>query len=151
MERILFSPNPSDRSQDFMVINGTIENDKFKRSKIGKEIVDYDNLKKLFSDDFCTVYKGDDFIVLRSLYKERDEANRLIYYVYKIDSKIDIEEILNHLEKDSKAIERTFDREAVVQILSNIKKSPNYKLLALTLAAVITAVIIAGICLIFNK
>lgn len=130
MNRILFSVNPLDRTTDFMIVDGEVVKNESTRFQIEKQLNTFHHLKKIFSDDFFTIYKGDDFFVLNSFYKEKDEGDRQIYYVYKINDSLSIDQILGFLEKDSSVIERTIDKENVLKTLKLIKEHKNYKLLA---------------------
>lgn len=130
MNRILFSPNPLDRTIDYLIVDGENVNNEKLRFQIEKQLNNFDHLKKIFSDQFLTLYKGDDSLIIKSFYKQKDESERQIYYVYKINTGLSIDQILEFLEKDSLMIGRTIDREQVLETLKLIKEHKNYKLLA---------------------
>src|SRR5690554_5287303 len=113
MERVLVSQNERNNGTDYLIVNGKITTDEDKVVYYGRKFSKTDGWDKVYKDEFIEIKKQQNQLLIKSFYNERDTINSIIYYMYLIEENDNIETILNHLEKDSQLINRTFDKEQV--------------------------------------
>ena len=127
MERVLVSQNERNNGTDYLIVNGKITNDEDKVVYYGRKFSKTDDWDKVYKDEFIEIKKQQNQLLIKSFYNERDNINSIIYYMYLIEENDNIETILNHLEKDSQLINRTFDKEQVQNIIEQINSKEGLK------------------------
>lgn len=127
MRRILVSQNEKNSGLGYLIVNGQLLNDEDEIVYYGNIFSETDNWKEVFRDDFLEIRQQDKQLLIKSFYNYKDVVGRVIYYMYLIDDMDDIETILNYLEKDSEVINRTFDRERVLEIVERINTNDRLK------------------------
>ena len=127
MERVLVSQNERNNGTDYLIVNGKITTDEDKVVYYGRKFSKTDDWDKVYKDEFIEIKKQQNQLLIKSFYNERDNINSIIYYMYLIEETDNIETILNHLEKDSQLINRTFDKEQVQNIIEQINSKEGLK------------------------
>jgi len=127
MERVLVSQNERNNGTDYLIVNGEISNDRNKVVYYGRKFSKTDDWIEVYKDDFLEIRQQQNQLIIKSFYNERDTINSIIYYMYLIEETDDIETILSFLEKDSKLINRTFDKERIQKVIEQIKSNEGLK------------------------
>lgn len=127
MKRILVSQNENNSGAGYLIVNGELLDNEDKIVYYGRVFSSTDEWKKLYKDDFLEIKQQENQLLIKSFYNDKDVAGRIIYYMYLIEETDNIETILNHLEKDSQLINRTFDKEQVQNIIEQINNKEGLK------------------------
>ena len=127
MERVLVSQNERNNGTDYLIVNGEISNDRNKVVYYGRKFSKTDDWIEVYKDDFLEIRQQQNQLIIKSFYNERDTINSIIYYMYLIEETDDIETILSFIEKDSKLINRTFDKERIQKVIEQIKSNEGLK------------------------
>lgn len=127
MERILVSQHEENNGTDYVILNGNLLKDSTEVMQYAKKVIDVDDFRIMYSDEYLTISQKENKILFSSHYENRDNAGRKIYYLYLIDKQDNLETILDYLEKDSMALQRNFDREKTLEIIQKIKNNSTLK------------------------
>lgn len=146
MKRILISQNETNDNTDYLIENGKILKDKDALVHYGRLLAQTNDWKCVYKDDFMEIRSNENQLILKSYCVEPDNFGSTIYYMYLIyensDSPIkNTDLLLDTLEEDIAAIDRTIDRERTQRLVEHvrskeeIKKRINIALIALLLVA----------------
>lgn len=127
MKRVLTSQNERNNGTDYLIVDGNLMQEEYKILEYGKLFSNANKWIETYKDDFIEIRKDKNQLLIKSFYNDKDVVGRVIYYMYLIDDTDDIETILNYLEKDSQVINRTFDRERVLEIIERINTNDRLK------------------------
>lgn len=127
MERILMSQHEDNNGTDYVVLNGKLLQDKDDIREYARKIIDTEDFKVKYSDEYITISQKDNKILFSSNYENKDNVGRKIYYMYLIDNGDDLETILEYLERDSMALNRQVDREKTLEIIKRIQRNNELK------------------------
>lgn len=144
MERILMSQHENNNGTDYVVLNGKLLQDKDDIREYARKIIDTEDFKVKYSDEYITISQKENKILFSSNYENKDNVGRKIYYMYLIDNGVDLETILKYLERDSMALNRQFDREKTLEIIKRIQGNNKLKSNLQKLIIIIVAVVLAG-------
>jgi hypothetical protein len=144
MERILMSQHEDNNGTDYVVLNGKLLQDKDDIREYARKIIDTEDFKVKYSDEYITISQKENKILFSSNYENKDNVGRKIYYMYLIDNGVDLETILKYLERDSMALNRQFDREKTLEIIKRIQGNNKLKSNLQKLIIIIVAVVLAG-------
>ena len=144
MERILMSQHEDNNGTDYVVLNGKLLQDKDDIREYARKIIDTEDFKVKYSDEYITISQKENKILFSSNYENKDNVGRKIYYMYLIDNGDDLETILEYLERDSMALNRQFDREKTLEIIKRIQGNNKLKSNLQKLIIIIVAVVLAG-------
>lgn len=123
MKRLLISQNENNDGTDYIVVDGELLDENADLLKYNKKIIEANNWKEIYKDDYLEVKNDFREILLKSFCNEKDVAGRIIYYLYVIDDSIDnIDSVLNYLENDINVIERSFDKARTLKVINKIRK-----------------------------
>lgn len=150
MERILMSQHEDNDGTDYVVLNGKLLQDRDDIREYARKIIDTEDFKVKYSDEYITISQKENKILFSSNYENKDNVGRKIYYMYLIDNGDDLETILEYLERDSMALNRQFDREKTLEIIKRIQgnnelKSNLQKWIIITVAVVLAGYLISKI------
>ena len=150
MERILMSQHEDNDGTDYVVLNGKLLQDRDDIREYARKIIDTEDFKVKYSDEYITISQKENKILFSSNYENKDNVGRKIYYMYLIDNGDDLETILEDLERDSMALNRQFDREKTLEIIKRIQgnnelKSNLQKWIIITVAVVLAGYLISKI------
>lgn len=150
MERILMSQHEDNNGTDYVVLNGKLLQDRDDIREYARKIIDTEDFKVKYSDEYITISQKENKILFSSNYENKDNVGRKIYYMYLIDNGDDLETILEYLERDSMALNRQFDREKTLEIIKRIQgnnelKSNLQKWIIITVAVVLAGYLISKI------
>ena len=146
MKRILISQNEKNNSEDYVVVDGNLIDDKELGLHYYRKVSKADNWKHTYKDDFFELKNKNNNIFIKSHYSDKDDIHRNIYYLYLIENK-DLDVVLDYLEKDSQQISRKIDRDKTLEVIKKIKanerlKSYLFKLILVLAVASIAYIII---------
>lgn len=127
MNRVLVSQSEDNKRTEYLIVNGEILNDDDSVVKYGRIISRTDDWKELYNDNFLEIRENKNQLLIKSFYIDKDSVGRVLYYLYLIDDEDDFDVILNYLEKDSRLIDRTFDRKKTEELLEHLKKHREIK------------------------
>lgn len=127
MKRILISQNAQNDGTDYLIVDGEILADADSMVKYGRMISQTDDWSEVYQDDYLVIRKDRNQLLLKSFYNEKDIVGRFIYYFYLIEESDNFQIILNHLQKDSRLINRTFDRDRTEDLINKIENSEKVK------------------------
>jgi len=127
MKRVLVSQNEQNNGTDYLIVDGKLLNDEDKIVYYGREFSKTDDWKEIHKEDFLEIRKNKNQLLIKSFYNEKDSIGSVIYYMYLIDETVNIQTIIDYLEKDSQLIKRTFDKRRTQEIISEIKKNKEIK------------------------
>lgn len=135
---------------DYVVLNGKLLQDRDDIREYARKIIDTEDFKVKYSDEYITISQKENKILFSSNYENKDNVGRKIYYMYLIDNGDDLETILEYLERDSMALNRQFDREKTLEIIKRIQgnnelKSNLQKWIIITVAVVLAGYLISKI------
>lgn len=139
MKRILISQNEKNDGTDYVVVDGQLINDKDLHQEYYNKVKETRNWKQSFKNDFLELKSNNNNILINSHYLDKDNVNRNIFYIYLIENKDNLEDILEYLDKDSKLINRNVDREKTLEIINRIKANKGIKLNLANLLLVLAA------------
>lgn len=127
MKRILYSQSETPVKGDYFVIDGNLEtNNVSDLSMKAFQIVNSsENWKVLYEDGQLKIKKKDNFLSIKSNYKNQDEVGRFLFYIYYIESN-DVEEMLKYLKEDSLKINKDIAFNAE-ELITKIRKKENIK------------------------
>lgn len=120
MERILMSQNENNNGTDYIIVNGILIQDDSASNYIDKISIAASKFNTRYKDKFITIKQGEGKILLSSHYVDKDKIGRSIYYSYLIDKQSSWKDILDYLEQDSKAINRTINRENTLKFKDKV-------------------------------
>lgn len=128
MERILVSQNENNNGTDYLIVNGLLLKDEDSVVKYGRILSKTDQWEELYKDEFLEIRKNDKKLVFKSFYYDKDIVGRSIYYLYIIEKEQEnYEQILEQLREDSFIIERTFDKDRVLELISRMENNNSAK------------------------
>lgn len=139
MKRILISQNETNNSEDYVVVNGELIQDKDLTLQYYRKLKATDNWKQDFKDDFFELKSNNKDVLIKSHYLDEDNINRSIYYMYYVEGNDDFNEILKYLEIDSQKIDRNIDNEKTFKIINKIKTNKNIKSIFYKLILILAA------------
>ena len=149
MERILMSQNEDNNGTDYVVLNGKILQDRDDIREYARKIIDTEDFKVRYSDEYITISQKDNKILFSSNYENKDNVGRKIYYMYLIDNGVDLETILEYLESDSMALNRQFDREKTLEIIDRIRNNDTLRINLVKW--ILLSIVSAGALYLFSK
>ena len=149
MERILMSQNEDNNGTDYVVLNGKILQDRDDIREYARKIIDTEDFKVRYSDEYITISQKDNKILFSSNYENKDNVGRKIYYMYLIDNGVDLETILEYLERDSMALNRQFDREKTLEIIDRIRNNDTLRINLVKW--ILLSIVSAGALYLFSK
>lgn len=138
------SQHEDNNGTDYVVLNGKLLQDKDDIREYARKIIDTEDFKVKYSDEYITISQKENKILFSSNYENKDNVGRKIYYMYLIDNGVDLETILKYLERDSMALNRQFDREKTLEIIKRIQGNNKLKSNLQKLIIIIVAVVLAG-------
>lgn len=138
------SQHENNNGTDYVVLNGKLLQDKDDIREYARKIIDTEDFKVKYSDEYITISQKENKILFSSNYENKDNVGRKIYYMYLIDNGVDLETILKYLERDSMALNRQFDREKTLEIIKRIQGNNKLKSNLQKLIIIIVAVVLAG-------
>lgn len=144
------SQHEDNNGTDYVVLNGKLLQDRDDIREYARKIIDTEDFKVKYSDEYITISQKENKILFSSNYENKDNVGRKIYYMYLIDNGDDLETILEYLERDSMALNRQFDREKTLEIIKRIQgnnelKSNLQKWIIITVAVVLAGYLISKI------
>lgn len=152
MKRILISQNDINIGNDYIVADGELINEEDSIIYYTKEISKSDNWKTILKDEYIVIKKEKNNLVIKSIYQDKDEAGRYVYYIYLIeDFEGDFETILEYLDNDSKIIKRNLNRTKILEIIKKDKESKKKKSLLFIAAIVLSIGIVMALLIFFLK
>lgn len=149
MERILMSQNEDNNGTDYVVLNGKLLQDRDDIREYARKIIDTEDFKVRYSDEYITISQKDNKILFSSNYENKDNVGRKIYYMYLIDNGVDLETILEYLERDSMALNRQFDREKTLEIIDRIRNNDTLRINLVKW--ILLSIVSAGALYLFSK
>lgn len=149
MERILMSQNEDNNGTDYVVLNGKLLQDRDDIREYARKIIDTEDFKVRYSDEYITISQKDNKILFSSNYENKDNVGRKIYYMYLIDDGVDLETILEYLERDSMALNRQFDREKTLEIINRIRNNDTLRINLVKW--ILLSIVSAGALYLFSK
>lgn len=139
MKRILFSQNESAIKDDHFVIDGVVElnNGSIISQRAFQQVNDVQNWKLDYKDSNLEIRKKGRFLSIKSYYKNKDEEDRYIYYIYNVETS-NYRKMIDYLKEDSLKINKevAFETEKLIQ---EIKKSKS--LIGIFLGVIMTILI----------
>jgi hypothetical protein len=149
MERILMSQHEDNNGTDYVVLNGKLLQDRDDIREYVRKIIDTEDFKVKYSDEYITISQKDNKILFSSNYENKDNVGRKIYYMYLIDDSVDLETILEYLERDSMVLNRQFDREKTIEIIDRIRNNDTLRINLVKW--ILSAIVSAGALYLFSK
>jgi hypothetical protein len=142
MKRILYSQSENAIKADYFVIDGDIELDNVSNLSLEafKIVNDVESWKVFYRDPDLEIRKKGKFLGFKSHYKNKDDSNRNMFYIYYMETS-NIQQMLDSLKEDSLKInkELAFETEKLIEKLN---KNPDIKKI---LIGIIAAIIISFI------
>ena len=123
MKRLLLSQNENNNGDNYLVLNGEVLPKSPDNLQYIQLFSDTKKYKEIFRDDFLTIKEKNNAILFSSHYLDKDNMGRQIFYMYHLDEKDNLEQILQLLMLDSKKINRTIDFEKTLQIVKKIEEN----------------------------
>ena len=124
MKRILFSQNESAIKDDHFVIDGVVElnNGSLISQKAFQQVNDVQNWKIDYKNSNLEIRKKGRFLSIKSHYKNKDEEDRYIYYIYNMETS-NYKTLINYLKEDSIKINKevAFETEKLIQEIKRSK------------------------------
>ena len=148
MKRLLLSQNENNNGVNYIVLNGEVLPKSPDNLQYIQLFSDTKNYYEIYKDNFLTIKERKNSIMFSSHYTNKDNLERQIFYMYLLDEKKDLQQILQLLISDSKMINRTIDFEKTLQIVkkiekNNILKRKLHKYISIALIIMIVSISIA--------
>lgn len=128
MKRILFSQNEDAIKDDYFVIDGVVELDNVSdlSQKAFEKINDVENWNVVYRNPKLEIRKKGQFLSIKSHYKDKDDADRYIFYIYYVKTN-DYREMIDYLKKDSLKINKNvaFETEKLINEINECKSLRN--------------------------
>lgn len=142
MKRILYSQNESTIKDDYFVIDGKTELNNTSNSSLQafQIIRSTEDWKIEYKDADLEIRKKDNFLSIKSNYKNKDELDRYLFYIYYVETN-DYKQMIDFLKDDSLKINKevAFETE---KLIDKINKNTNLKKIMI---GIIVAIIISFI------
>lgn len=143
MKRILYSQNESTTKDDYFVIDGNTELNNTSNSSLQafQIIRSTEDWKIQYKDADLEIRKKGNFLSIKSHYKNKDELDRYLFYIYYVEAN-DYRQMINLLKEDSLKInkELAFETEKLIDKLN--KNAGLKKILIGIIAAIVISFIL---------